>query len=954
MLRFNETQVTLLARDLQREQVLGELMRQGVHPEPLPRPGCYSLRDVAGRAATLSFEEDGSILVTSACGRRVSRWFDYQGELIRLIDAGGLIVTVQSDLAANSKAIVREGFGTYRLWHDPDGWLDRIDYPDGTSVRYEVPAAGCIQVIGRGSEVSTYSLDADGELAEIVDANGNRTRVAWTSQDDGDGRCCTVVQPDGSRYEFHLDTLGLLREWLVNGASVARYRGQAGPWPAETVFHDGSWIRLRTQAARVVRAESAEGYVALDYDDAGRIVAEDQNGRIVRYERDATGLLTAIVLPDGVKLQFERDGDSRIATVRDWSGRTTHVGWAPNGQLAEIVHPNGVVTAVESNPIGLPTRIDTLALDRSELCTLRYRHDAGDRVSFQSSNGVGCHYIYDAAGRLVEARGESGNRERWSVDAIGNRLSDASGATFTADSRNRISGNADNGIRYDIRGRTVSVRTARGPARFCYDGRGQLVQVQMADGRSAEYAYDAFGRRIRKTVNGRVTQYLWAGQTLLSEQTEGRGFFERRDHLFLPEAFLPLAVRTNGQVLRVHADHRCAPVLATDDAGRPVWRAEYDAFGTARVSRTGQEAIPWRLANQYEDDETGLHYNLARYYHAGLGRYLTPDPAFDPANRGNPYLYAAGDPVNQIDPTGEIIPLLVAGFVVGGLVAGAIKAYQVRNEPTSFGDKAGQVAKSAVIGGAVGVVGAATGAAVVGGLAAVGVGVKAGIAAAVGVGAVEGAVSSVVEACVEGKIEAREPTAREILLSVAVGAGAGAVTAGVGGTLAARSARKALRAARKAKLDARFGAPRPPRLIKPHERIGEVVKRPKELQEVTPGIPPRLDPSKALPDGKPGYIWLIDENGKMYVAPEEVVLDASGNPVKDGDKLLKLGHPTLVGGANARIGGELHYVDGRWVMNNQSGRYSVHPDRSAEQLENAASVMRESGLDVETDFRKLR
>ena len=33
------------------------------------------------------------------------------------------------------------------------------------------------------------------------------------------------------------------------------------------------------------------------------------------------------------------------------------------------------------------------------------------------------------------------------------------------------------------------------------------------------------------------------------------------------------------------------------------------------------------LVNQYADAETGLSYNLARYYDPAAGRYLSPDPA---------------------------------------------------------------------------------------------------------------------------------------------------------------------------------------------------------------------------------------------------------------------------------------------------------------------------------------
>ncbi len=80
-----------------------------------------------------------------------------------------------------------------------------------------------------------------------------------------------------------------------------------------------------------------------------------------------------------------------------------------------------------------------------------------------------------------------------------------------------------------------------------------------------------------------------------------------------------------------------------------------------------------RLPGQYADQETGLHYNLHRYYDPrageqnpsvrlqrvsvssgathGQGRYLTPDPLGHP-DGPDPYLYASGDPINRIDSRG--------------------------------------------------------------------------------------------------------------------------------------------------------------------------------------------------------------------------------------------------------------------------------------------------------------
>ena len=73
-------------------------------------------------------------------------------------------------------------------------------------------------------------------------------------------------------------------------------------------------------------------------------------------------------------------------------------------------------------------------------------------------------------------------------------------------------------------------------------------------------------------------------------------------------------------------DHLGAPVLALNKAGETTWKANYEAFGKARINPASTAQINLRLPGQYFDAETGLHQNWNRDYAPGIGRYVQADP----------------------------------------------------------------------------------------------------------------------------------------------------------------------------------------------------------------------------------------------------------------------------------------------------------------------------------------
>jgi RHS repeat-associated protein len=91
---------------------------------------------------------------------------------------------------------------------------------------------------------------------------------------------------------------------------------------------------------------------------------------------------------------------------------------------------------------------------------------------------------------------------------------------------------------------------------------------------------------------------------------------------------------------------------------------DYDAFGN-KVNSTGTTPNNYLYRGEQYDPDLGLYYLRARYYNPMTGRFVSMDPengiVTDPRTL-HKYLYANGDPINRIDPTGRA----GTGVAIGG------------------------------------------------------------------------------------------------------------------------------------------------------------------------------------------------------------------------------------------------------------------------------------------------
>jgi len=122
-----------------------------------------------------------------------------------------------------------------------------------------------------------------------------------------------------------------------------------------------------------------------------------------------------------------------------------------------------------------------------------------------------------------------------------------------------------------------------------------------------------------------------------------------------------VALRTTGAggsvVYWLHGDHLGSVSLVTDHASRVVAQQRFLPYGGVRYSE-GTFPTDVGFTGHRGHPALGLVYMRARYYHSGLGRFVSADVVVPiPGNPQdwNRYTYVANNPLRSTDPSGHFI-----------------------------------------------------------------------------------------------------------------------------------------------------------------------------------------------------------------------------------------------------------------------------------------------------------
>ena len=612
------------------------------------------------------------------------RWYFYE---VEEQNSDKIVTTTEYTPSGNfvSKTTDALGNATDYNYNEQTGTLTNVTDPNGniTSYTYDQNTNAVLSVSSGGTTVG-YSYENDrlknitagGNIYEFLyDEHGRRTAVKIGTSllsltEYTDNLVSKLTYGNGNYINYGYDNLDRVTSIMYNGnanKSVKYLYGNTGLVSnIIDLFKNTRTKYTYDLADRLVGVREYDGTqlngntllssVKYNYEDkTNRLSA------IVRYSLLGTqeisfvyGDLTAKQNPDAV-YTVKHNGTPVLNYNYDPLGRLLTRTIAPINKTQSFTYKQGGHGANSTSAL-----VETVTVDGE---TKRYTYDAnGNIIMVQTNDALECQYQYNSKNELVLYEIQDGINT-YSYDNNGNITSallwDDTVKIFSYTDPNwpdKLTHYNGNQIYYDAIGNPQSYYDWK---QMDWDNGRQLVEI-LEQENLYQYTYDGDGIRTSKTVNGTVTEFIYADGVLLGQTTEDDTLIFLYDESGNKFGFI-----YNGAYYYYDINPQGDVVGIYNSNGTKVVTYEYDPWGViTNITDTSGIDIgtinPIRYRGYYYDNETGFYYLQSRYYDPNICRFINADTTdiLTATPMGltdkNLFAYCDNNPVVRVDVSGEV------------------------------------------------------------------------------------------------------------------------------------------------------------------------------------------------------------------------------------------------------------------------------------------------------------
>ena len=583
--------------------------------------------------------------------------------------------------------------------YDLRGHLIETDYPDTTAKHDTFDARGRRTASkDQMSKTTLYGYDDEGELTSVTDPLGHLTQYGY----DANGNLTSVIDANNNTTTYAYDAanrktsrtlpLGMTEtfanDFSGNILSHTDFRGKTTTYNFDQRYPTGRLVTkvpdpslgeptvtytYNTTSTRSTMVD-ASGTTTYGYDQRNRLLTKATPEGTLTYTYDPSGNVASINSSNtnGTSVAYAWDAANQLSTVTDNRlGGMTTAAYTATGRPVSLAQPNGVNATYAYDSLD---RVMSMVWKKGAapaFASWAYSYSSrGQRLTSTELTGREATYGYDTASRLTsetitsDPSGATGNGAlTYSIDPVGNRLSRASTlAALGAQSLGYDVNDELTSDTYDANGNT----TGSGGHTFGYDFENRLVSK---DGGAVTVLYDGDGNRVAKTAGGVTTKYL-------VDDLNPTRYLQVMDEV--SAGAVQVRYTFGNMIVSQTRNPSTAPTTSfygydahgnisflTDGSGNVTDTYTYDAWGNL-IESTGATPNARLYAGEEFDPDLGLINLRARQYKPSTGRFESVDSFFGDLLKPrtqNHYLYAHGDPISWIDPSGHVEAVDVALFV---------------------------------------------------------------------------------------------------------------------------------------------------------------------------------------------------------------------------------------------------------------------------------------------------